>query len=196
MFTRNSRKRTYLVMFFLGAGLVAATVPAVGSSAAESLSGVAFALDKEISTIEKQVVEAAEAMPENRFDFSPETLKIPASEYHGVRSFSQQVKHVAASNYAIWSPLTGESIPDDFKGGDGPARLKTKAEILAFLKDSFALGHRAAATVTVDNMLEPVGNGKSSRLHLATFGVAHAADHYGQIVEYLRMNGVVPPASR
>jgi uncharacterized damage-inducible protein DinB len=45
-------------------------------------------------------------------------------------------------------------------------------------------------------MLQLPEHGKSTRLHLATFGVAHAYDHYGQMVEYLRMNGIVPPASR
>jgi hypothetical protein len=73
--------------------------------------------------------------------------------------------------------------------------LKTKAEILAFLKESFALGHRAAATLTVENMLQPPPGSKLTRLHLATFGVEHAFDHYGQMVEYLRMNGIVPPAT-
>ena len=64
-----------------------------------------------------------------------------------------------------------------------------------FLKDSFALGHRAAATLTTENMLQTPDHSKSTRLHLATFGVAHAFNHYGQMVEYLR-NGIVPPASR
>ncbi len=74
--------------------------------------------------------------------------------------------------------------------------MKTKADIIKFLKDSFALGHKAAATFTTENMLQTAENSKSTRLHLATFGVAHAFDHYGQMVEYLRMNGIVPPASR
>ena len=74
--------------------------------------------------------------------------------------------------------------------------MKTKADILHFLKDSFALGHKAAATLTVENMLQAMGQGKSLRLHRAEFGIAHASDHYGQMVEYLRMNGIVPPASR
>jgi uncharacterized damage-inducible protein DinB len=153
-------------------------------------------MDREIGAIEKQVVEAAEAMPENRYSFSPESLSIPGSDYKGVRTFALQVKHVAASNYAIWSPLTGDKFPADFMGGDGPESLTTKAEIIGFLKDSFALGHRAAARLTTQNMLQNAQNGKSSRLHLATFAVAHASDHYGQMVEYLRMNGIVPPASR
>jgi hypothetical protein len=103
---------------------------------------------------------------------------------------------VASSNYFIWSPITGNAVPAAIKDGNGPADIKTKAEILKFLKDSFALGHKAAATLTSENMLQPVGKGKSARLHLAEFGVAHAYNHYGQMVEYLRMNGIVPPASR
>jgi len=80
--------------------------------------------------------------------------------------------------------------------GTGPEALKSKAEIIKFLKDSFALGHNAAAALDVQNMLQNPGNSKSSRFYRATFGVAHAYDHYGQLVEYLRMNGIVPPASR
>lgn len=157
---------------------------------------IATSVDDEISAIEKQLIDAVQAMPEARFDFSPQSLAIPRSDYAGVRTFALQVKHVAASNYALWSPLTGETIPDDFRGGNGPERVKSKADILQFLNDSFVLGHKAAATLTAGNMLQSPGRSTSSRFHLATFGVAHAYDHYGQIVEYLRMNGIVPPASR
>jgi uncharacterized damage-inducible protein DinB len=157
---------------------------------------VASVVDREISAIEKQVVDAAEAMPEDKFNFSPESLKIPSDEFKGVRTFAVQVKHIAASNYFIWSPLTGDKVPENIKDGNGPADLKSKVDILKFLKDSFALGHKAAATLTTENMLQTPGNSKSTRLHLANFGVAHAYDHYGQVVEYLRMNGIVPPASR
>jgi hypothetical protein len=157
---------------------------------------IASTLDREINTIQKEIVEAAEAMPEDKFNFSPESLNIPGSDYKGVRTFALQVKHVAASNYAIWSPLTGDKFPENFMGGNGPEDLKTKADIIKFLKDSFALGHKAAATLTAQNMLQTAEHSKSLRLHLATFAVAHAFDHYGQMVEYLRMNGIVPPASR
>ena len=157
---------------------------------------VAATVDRQISAIEKQIVDVAEAMPEEKFDFTPENLNIPGNDYKGVRTFPLQVKHVAASNYAIWSLLTGDTFSDDYIGGNGPQAIKGKANIIQFLKDSFALGHKAAATLTVENMLQPPGHSKSTRLHLATFGVAHAYDHYGQMVEYLRMNGIVPPASR
>jgi len=157
---------------------------------------IASAVDSEISNIERQIIDVAEAMPEDKYSFSPESLNIPGSDFKGVRTFAVQVKHVAASNYFIWSHLTGDRLPEGLKDGNGPENLKTKADIIKFLQDSFALGHKAAATLTTENMLQTAEGSKSSRLHLATFGVAHAFDHYGQMVEYLRMNGIVPPASR
>ena len=187
------------ILIFTAAAVVQDTRSAAASSASQSPqspSTVASTVDREISAVEKQIVEAAEAMPEDKFNFSPESLNIPGSEYKGVRTFAVQVKHVASSNYFIWSPLTGDKVPESIKDGNGPADLKTKADIIKFLKDSFALGHKAAATLTAENMLQTTGNSKSTRLRLAEFGIAHAYDHYGQMVEYLRMNGIVPPASR
>ncbi|HET7108065.1 MAG TPA: DinB family protein [Candidatus Acidoferrum sp.] len=157
---------------------------------------VAVIVDRQISAVEKLVVEAAEAMPEEKYNFSPANLNIPGSDYSRVRTFAVEVKHIAASNYFLWSPLTGEKLPEGLKDGNGPEAIKSKTDILKFLKDSFALGHKAAATLTSENMLQNPEQSKSSRLHRATFCVAHAYDHYGQMVEYLRMNGIVPPASR
>ncbi len=178
---------------------VASSAPSASAlqPAQQAAPTLASVIDGEISGIEKEIVDAAEAMPEDRFNFSPENLKIPGSEYKGVRTFALQVKHVAISNYYLWSPITGDKVPEGWKGEEnGPENLKSKAEIIAFLKDSFALGHKAAATLTAENMLQNAQHSKSTRLRLATFGVAHACDHYGQMVEYLRMNGIVPPASR
>jgi uncharacterized damage-inducible protein DinB len=174
----------------------AAAATVIQAQTSQAAPSLASAIDREISAIEKQVLEAAEAMPEDKFNFSPESLNLPGSDYKGVRTFAGQVKHIAASNYFIWSGITGEKLPENLKDGNGPAGVKTKAEILKFLNDSFALGHRAAATLTAENMLQTPEHSKSTRLRLATFGVAHAFNHYGQMVEYLRMNGIVPPASR
>lgn len=173
--------------------LASARQPQGGQQAPATVASV---VDRDISAVEKQIVDAAEAMPEDKFNFTPETLNIPGSDYKGVRSFAVQVRHIAASNWFIWSPLTGDKLPEGLKDGNGPEALKTKADILKFLRDSFALGHKAAATLTMENMLQTPGSSKSTRLRLAEFGVAHACDHYGQMVEYLRMNGIVPPASR
>jgi hypothetical protein len=179
-----------------GAKSAAAASEPQAQQSQQSAPTIASTVDRQISSIEKQVVEAAEAMPEDKFNFSPESLNIAGGEYKGVRTFAVQVRHVAASNYFIWSPITGDRLPEGLKDGNGPENLKTKADIIRFLKDSFALGHKAAATLTTENMLQAPERSKSPRLHLATFGVEHAYDHYGQMVEYLRMNGIVPPASR
>ena len=182
--------------FCLASHAAAAATTAAPQAEQQSAATVASVVDRDISAVEKQIVDVAEAMPEDKFNFSPETLNIPGSDYKGVRSFAVEVKHVASSNWFIWSPLTGDKLPEGLTDGNGPANIKTKAEIITFLKDSFALGHRAAATLTTDNMLQAPGKSKSTRLRLAEFGVSHAYDHYGQMVEYLRMNGIVPPASR
>jgi uncharacterized damage-inducible protein DinB len=160
---------------------------------------IASVIDHEISIVEKQVVDAAEAMPEDKFDFTPEKLNIPGSDYKGVRTFGEQLKHVAASNYLLWSPITGEKPPDTVNDGKGPDNMKTKADIIKYLKESFALGHKAVATLNSSNLVEPITSSSgrpTTRLFLATFAAAHCFDHYGQLVEYLRMNGVIPPASR
>jgi uncharacterized damage-inducible protein DinB len=187
------RMFVFYTVVFAGEVRSAAASPPQAQS---QMPTVASDVDAEVSRAERQVLEVAEAMPEEKFNFTPESLKIPAADFKGVRAFAVQVKHIAASNYFIWSPITGEKLPDGLKDGNGPENLKSKAEILKFLKDSFALGHKAAATLTAENMLQRPGSSKSSRLHLAEFGVAHAYDHYGQMVVYLRMNGIVPPASR
>ena len=180
-------------LLFLLAVTLGRSAPQSQAAAPPTLPSV---VDREISTVEKLILDAAEAMPEDKFNFAPESLKISGADYKGVRSFAGEVKHIGASNYFIWTPLTGDPVPASIKDGDGPADIKTKADILKFLRESFALGHKAAATLTPENMLQSPGSSKSTRLHLAEFGVAHAYDHYGQMVEYLRMNGIVPPASR
>src|ERR1700746_2925060 len=122
--------------------------PAAGASASPSTPPtIASAIDREISIVEKEVVEAAEAMAEDKFDFFPEKLTLPGSEYKGVRTFGEQLKHVAASNYLIWSPITGEKPPDTVNDGKGPDNMKSKADIIKYLKDSFAFGHKTVGTL-------------------------------------------------
>jgi hypothetical protein len=167
----------------------------VAARAQQPAPTIASAVDGEITLVESEVVGAAEAMPESKFDFSPESLHLPGADYKGVRTFARELKHVAYSNYVLWSPPTGDKIPKKY-ASDTLDSLKTKAEIIQFLKESFALGHKAAAALTAQNLLQTGEGGKSTFLYLATFGAAHALDHYGQMVEYLRMNGIVTPASR
>ncbi|HSM87405.1 MAG TPA: DinB family protein [Candidatus Limnocylindrales bacterium] len=179
------------------AGPAASPAPQA-QTAPEPPASIASVVDRQVSQYEKNVVDAAEAMPEDKYNFTPASLNIPGSAYGNVRTFAELVKHTATANYRFWSILTGEKVPENIKGSNGPEELKSKAQIVRFLKDSFAVGHRAAKSLTSENALQEVQffRGMSPRLYVATAVVIHAADEYGQMVEYLRMNGIVPPASR
>jgi hypothetical protein len=162
------------------------------------ISSLSEMVDRQVSQYEKNVMDVAEAMPEDKYNFTPASLNIPGASYKDVRTFAQLLKHTGAANFFFWTRVTGEKMPENIKGGNGPDELKTKAEIIQFLKDSFAVGHRAAKSITPENALEQVPSfrGTQPRLMVATGAVIHDADEYGQMVEYLRMNGIVPPASR
>jgi uncharacterized damage-inducible protein DinB len=152
------------------------------------------ALNVSLGFVEHDFVPAADAMPEDKYSFAPTN-----GDFKGVRTFAQEVKHVAAANYMFGAGVLEEKPPLDLGSENGPDSLKTKTEIMKFLNDSFAYLHKALATVTDRNELDqintPLGM-KVSRLTFASFAVAHPLDHYGQMVEYLRMNGIIPPASR
>src|SRR5579864_6751089 len=92
----------------------------------------------------------AEAMPEDKYDYVPTSGK-----FDGVRSFREQVKHVACAQFAFFNEFEGKKPPDDCeKGGHDPA--KTKAELIKYLKDSFDYSNRILATLTANNALDRV----------------------------------------
>jgi uncharacterized damage-inducible protein DinB len=151
------------------------------------------ALNATLSIAEHEFVSAADAMPEDKYSFAP-----TGGEFKGVRTFAEQVKHVAAVNYIFGASVLKEKPPVDTGEEKGPDSVKSKAEIMKFLNDSFAYLHKALASLTDKNQLEQVSlfDMKLARLSVGAFSVAHPMDHYGQMVEYLRLNGIVPPASR
>jgi uncharacterized damage-inducible protein DinB len=152
-------------------------------------------VDSATKRVEHDFVPAAEAMPEDKYGFAPTN-----GEFKGVRTFAEEIKHVAATNYLVASLILGEKAPVDVNDEKGPDSVKSKAEILKYLKDSYAYAHKAVATITEANVVEPIpgfdGKSTTTRLSLAMLFAWHGYDHYGQMVEYLRMNGIVPPASR
>ncbi len=169
-------------------------ITASATFAAESPLGQAF--DKNLSGAESEFVSLAEAMPASAYNFAP-----TAGEFKGVRTFAQQVKHVAAVNYLIASAILGEKPPRDTGEEAGPASIATKEQIVPFLKDSFVYLHKAMLTLTAQNLTQMVQSpfGKKNqtpRSSLALEAAAHCFDHYGQMVVYARMSRIVPPASR
>ena len=156
---------------------------------------VSQALDFWVTNTEKEVVAAADAMPEEKYSFAP-----TAGEFTGVRTFAQQIKHLAANNYRMAAYILSQTPTSDQESETGPDSVRSKAQIMDYVKGSFAALHQAMAAINEKNMLEPMAVSPSpsqrTRLQLAEDAVAHSYDHYGQMVEYLRMNGIVPPASR
>lgn len=148
---------------------------------------------------ERKVLALAEAMPAEKYGFTP-----AAGEFKGVRDFRDQLKHIAADNYLDGAALLVEKTPPGNleRGEKGSASVKTKAEVIAYLKDSFAYLHRAVRMMDDGNAplprpdFLPYGPGTTTRLLIMLANIGHTNDHYGQLVEYLRMNGIVPPSSR
>jgi len=175
------------------ATMICAALFAAENKPAPTLSAV---LDQNIKIAEGEVVSLAEAMPADKYDFAP-----TGGELKNVRTFAQQMKHIAATNYEFASPVLGEKNPTDMgEQENGPASVKGKDAIVQYLKDSFAYAHKAAASITAANAMDlvpsPFGNDKMARMSLVSFVPWHTFDHYGQSVIYARMCGIVPPASR
>jgi uncharacterized damage-inducible protein DinB len=147
--------------------------------------------------IENVIVSAADAMPADKYGFAPAD-----GEFKGVRTFGQMVKHLSATNYILAAAALGEEPPADAGDELGPEAVRTKAEILNYLKGSFAYLDKAIEAIGQKNTpvrsspISPLKSAEATRLALVVESLVHAFDHYGQMVEYLRMNGVVPPASR
>ena len=158
----------------------------VPKSISESVSGP-------LQFAEGSFLSVAEAMPEEKYGFIP-----TAGKFDDARSFGEQVKHVACAQFAFFNEFEGKKPPDDCeRGGHDPA--KTKAELVKYLKDSFDYGNRVLATLTSKNALDRVEGryaGPNTKLGISVIAVFHMTDHYGQVVEYLRMNGIVPPVTQ
>jgi hypothetical protein len=157
---------------------------------------VSQSLDFWISNCEKEVVGAADAMPEEKYSFRP---TMPG-EFNGVRTFREQIKHLAANNYRMAANILAQKPTPDQESETGPDNVRTKAQIMDYLRGSFVALHRSVATITEENMLKPLASHLRPRqdnaIQFVVDAVSHSYDHYGQMVEYLRMNGIIPPASK
>lgn len=158
----------------------------------------AAALDVMLTQLEVQVVRAAEAMPADKYSFAPNAATFASgstAKFEGVRTFAQQVTHLIGANYYFYGTVGKTKPPVDMKA---ISAMTSKDDILGSLKQSFAFAHAQIATITPGNAFTGIegADGMHTPVTLAAFGVAHGYDHYGQMVEYLRMNGIVPSGSK
>lgn len=193
--------RWMIACCLLGLGSLGA-VAQMGSPAAGPEVGTiatpAVAFDSQLSVVEGEMMSAVKAMPADKFDFAPsQAIFAPGqkTEFVTVRTFAQQVTHVAEANYFFYNIVSGLQPDRDPRA---ILKLTNKDDVVAALAASFAFAHKAIATLTPANAFEVIKSpepGFQTRATLASFGISHCWDHYGQMVEYLRMNGIVPPAS-
>jgi hypothetical protein len=145
--------------------------------------------------MQQEVIGLADAMPAEKYNFAP-----TSGAFTGVRTFAEQVKHVACANFGFFNEIEGVAPPPDCeKGGPDPNTMKTKAELMKYLRDSYDYSNKVIAKLTPQSMLDHVEGryaGPNTKIGMVMAAVWHATDHYGQMVEYLRMNGIVPPGSK
>ena len=191
---------TVLVLLFVAGNLLAQEGShAIDTKNAGSLDAKQEkrAMQSLAKVIEKEIISTVDAMPADKFGFAPTD-----GEFKGVRTFGQMVKHFSATNHILAAAALGEEPPADAGDEMGSESVRTKAEILAYLKGSFVHLDKAIEAIGETNIpvnaspISPLKRGEVTRSALITESWPHAYDHYGQLVEYLRMNGVVPPASR
>ncbi len=185
--------RSIAILMMTICGAVCAQTP---EKAPPAPMTVARLYDSQLRTIESELVPLAEAMPAEKYNFAP-----TQGEFAKVRTFALQVRHVATTLYMIGAAVQKVKNPvDQGTSENGPDTLKSKEDIVKFLKDAFAFTHKGLQMLTAENQLEmvpsPFGGGSAARGGIASAAVWHSFDHYGQMVVYARMNGIVPPASR
>lgn len=156
---------------------------------------VAASVGDTLSYTEDQFLSVAEAMPAEKYSYVP---NVAGGDFKGARSFAEQVKHVACANYAFFNEIEGKTPPEHCEKG-GPAPAATKTELVKYLRDSFEYGNKVLATVNEKNAMDRVDGqygAPNTKLGVAVMAVWHIADHYGQVVYYLRLNGIVPPPTQ
>ena len=172
------------------AGFLVCTAIAAGPSP------LAKVYDGQLASAEHEIVPLAEAMPDNKYEFAP-----TSGAFTGVRTYRQQVTHIATIIYMLSAASRQEKMPVEVGTlENGPASITNKAQAVQFLKDAFAYGHQAMLALTPENQMgmvkSPFGPGEMARASLVATMLSHNLDHYGQMVVYARMNGVIPPASQ
>ena len=188
--TRGRRARLCLNVVL---GVVSCLALAAAGTAQEPNQPMAGAVGQWFTMVGQSFVSLADAMPADKYGFKPAN-----GAFMDARSFGEQVKHVACANYAFFDEIEKKEPPPGCAGG-GPSPARTKVELVTYLRDSFEYAQSVLRQMTPANAFDPAGGpygGKSTRLGITTLALWHASDHYGQLVVYLRMNGIVPPASR
>lgn len=145
-----------------------------------------------IEFVEGNLLGVAKAMPEAKYASIPKD-----GAFAGASSFGDQLKHLACTHVGFFKEIEGKTPPEHCEKG-GPSKARTKAELIAYLKESFEYGNRVLGTIDGNPMAVVSGpyGGSNTKLGMAVLAAWHLSDHYGRLAVYLRMNGIAPPATK
>jgi hypothetical protein len=147
---------------------------------------IAVNIQRQYATIKTNLTQAAEKMPEADYGFKPSTMP-------EVRTYGQLFAHVAQSQFGTCSQVKGAANP--MMGRQLETELKTKADIVKALADSFAFCDDAYAALSDANMSEPLGRGQVARAGMLGNNVTHDNEMAGTVYAYMRAKGLVPPST-
>jgi len=191
MQSKTSRRRLLLAVAGFSPTLSRLTI----AQNAAAPAATASVLNMHLDWMEHDFLPAAEAMPEDKFFWAPRN-----GEFKGVRTFAEQILHVGQVNFILAAAILEEKPPAESDWAHNPESLKSRSMVLNYLRDSFRYTRKALSSITEQNARTPIKHPimdiTTTRLGLGIVTVAHPFNHYGQMVEYLRMNNVMPPASR
>ena len=184
-------KRFLLAAVFLwliSAGSKTTFAQGSGSPAVKPPLSPSQAVLESWNDVARKLIAMAEDFPEDKYDFRP----VPAE-----RTFSEQLAHAAGANYYFTNPVLGRKPPTD---DDMKRQFKSKAELVAFVKKSMADGADAIKTKgdrgMNDLLVDPFSQQQARVIDFAYGFAEHMGEHYGQLVVYYRVAGLVPPESR
>jgi uncharacterized damage-inducible protein DinB len=191
-------KRMIAVLALAGCCLTGARAQ-MGAAAPKVPAGTMIepskSMDLLLKIYEDQIMGAVNAMPADKYNFAPSAAIFKPDQgvkYETVRTFGEMVGHIAQANYYFFSSIDGSKMGADVKA---IGSMTSKEDLVKALAGSFAYAHSKIGTLTPANAFASVKDDQT-KTSMAAFGIAHMCDHYGQLVEYLRMNGIVPPASQ
>lgn len=170
----------------------AAALTALMTASMQASPDVRQVFDQQLTDVEHEVMGVLETMPTDKFGFVPKD-----GAFSTTRTFGAQARHIGFCLNEVAVALLGEPMlphPDQ----EGPRNVKSKEEVVRYLKEAFAHAHRALGTLTNGNLLEQIADPyvegwHTTRLNAAVIFLSHTWDHYGQMVEYLRINNLRPP---
>lgn len=174
----------------VGAQAQGAPKPTPKKPATTSANPLSDSLRSQWDTVKTYYLKSADEMPEESYDFKP---------VETVRTFGQIVAHVAGANYDICAAAKGEKSP--FSENYFVEHATTKVDIVKAAKDSVAYCDGAFAAATDRNLLSQIPNpfspsSTTARGSALVDNIGHVNEHYGNLVTYLRIKGLVPPSSQ